>query len=137
MTRPMTFFIDLDGTVFYHQQLGQADQTRAQPISGAKEMIDELLKRGHFIVLTTGRRSHLREATIKQLDKACIAYDELIMDLPSGSRIVVNDRKPENTITAHAVSHKRNTVEWGATCLDLSSREEQPLSPEVDEALFG
>jgi ribonucleotide monophosphatase NagD (HAD superfamily) len=135
--RPMTFFIDLDGTIFKHLGQGQADQPNAEALKGSKSMIDELLKRGHFIVLTTGRREHLRSRTTMQLTMAGIAYDELIMNLPSGSRVVVNDQKPDGTVTAYAVSHTRNTTEWGDECLDLSSGQQHKVPEQTQRTLFG
>lgn len=119
--KPMTFFIDLDGTVFTHEGVGQWEQTTAQQIdlTGAKRAIDELLKYGHHVVLTTGRREQHRAATVQQLSNWGISYDQLVMGLPPGPRVIVNDRKPDGSVTAHAVSHERNTLGWVAPCLGL------------------
>lgn len=121
--KPMTVFLDLDGTVFKHEGKGQAEQVDAPLLPGARDAVNELLKYGHYVVLTTGRREHLRAETIKQLEHNKIAYDQLIMGLPPGPRVVVNDQKPDGSITAGAVSHERNTVNWWdhESCVGLSS----------------
>ena len=60
--------------------------------------IDKILewnKKGYTIILTTGRRESNRELTIKQLQEAGIFYDQLIMGVGRGPRVVINDLKPD------------------------------------------
>ena len=53
---------------------------------------------GYTIVLTTGRRESERGLTIKQLQKVGLQYDHLIMGLGRGSRVLINDIKPNSDI---------------------------------------
>jgi hypothetical protein len=126
--RPRTYFIDLDGTLFTHRGYGQANQTPpGYELPCAKEFVDALLARGHHVILTTGRRECLRAETVDQLNKAGIVYDQLIMGLPPGERIVINDSKSDLPITAYGL-----TVERNKGCVDLMRWAEQSLPIETN-----
>jgi len=59
--------------------------------------------------LTTGRKESCREATEKQLQRAGIFYNQLIMGFGGGDRIIINDRKPNSDKdTVFAVNIDRN-----------------------------
>lgn len=120
--RPRTYFIDIDGTLVQHAMKGQADNVTTSRLPGAKDFIDRLLAAGHRVILTTGRRKTLRLETEQQLSDAKIAYDELIMDLPPGIRIIVNDAKPDVPVTAYGITVPRNQG-----CLDIMRWEEHTL----------
>jgi len=45
------------------------------------------------IILTTGRKEGMRASTVEQLRKAGIIYDQLIMGIGPGERILINDRR--------------------------------------------
>ena len=52
--------------------------------------------KGYYIIITTGRKRSAREATKKQLSRAGILYDELIMGFGGGHRYIINDKKPNS-----------------------------------------
>jgi hypothetical protein len=59
--------------------------------------------------LITGRRESMRKKTKKQLSKLGIFYDKLIMGIGGGSRIIINDRKPNSADdTCFAINIDRN-----------------------------
>ena len=62
----------------------------------------------NIIVLVTGRRESMRKNTEKQLSEAGIIYDQLVMGIGGGSRVLINDDKPNGTKTASAYSISRN-----------------------------
>jgi hypothetical protein len=64
---------------------------------------------GHYIILTTARPEGVRASTERQLHEAGIFYDQLVMGLPTGPRVLVNDAKPDGMKTAHAVNLVRDT----------------------------
>jgi len=73
--------------------------------------VDKLLEwyaAGHIIILTTARPEGIRSFTENQLHSYGIIYNQLIMGVTSGERIVINDNKPEGDITARAISLERN-----------------------------
>ena len=110
--KPKTIFCDLDGTLTKHP----ADSTVIQDpnyelevLPGTKEIMNDWDRKRYYIVITTGRKESAREATVKQLQRAGILYDQLIMGFGGGDRILINDRKEgSDRDTASAINVTRN-----------------------------
>jgi hypothetical protein len=65
--------------------------------------------KGYTVVLTTGRPESVRDLTDRQIRGAGLYYDHLIMGLPRGPRVVINDVKQNTeTATANCVNLLRN-----------------------------
>ncbi len=61
------------------------------------------------MVITTGRKESARDATVKQMQRAGINYDQLIMGFGGGDRILINDRKKDsNRDTAYVINLTRD-----------------------------
>ena len=109
-TMPKTLFLDIDGTLVEHKN----PHTTSLPIHKMNVLegtIDKLLewnKNGYTIIITTGRKESNREITKKQLQEAGIFYDQLIMGVGRGPRVVINDIKPDGMITAYSINVERN-----------------------------
>jgi len=105
-----TIFLDIDGTLVKHQ--GNLTKMMSNEMELLPSVIDKLNEwegNGHKIILTTGRRECLRKITEEQLLKNGIFFDQLIMGLNRGERILINDIKPNNDMTvASAIEIKRN-----------------------------
>lgn len=56
----------------------------------------------------TSRDSTYREATEMNLKRSEIKWNMLIMDIPRGERILINDSKPSGLVTAHAITLQRD-----------------------------
>lgn len=89
--RKYAFLIDIDGTIFHH-----STQT---PMDGAKELLDEMVTKGHQIILTTWRGNgvfpdnhpvYSESATRIALEKNKIPFDQILFGVMS-PRIVIND----------------------------------------------
>lgn len=107
--RAYTLFIDIDGTLIPHE----GDVTKQPFVNTVLENTLEKLvswdRKGHNIILTTGRRESTRNQTEKQLLDLGIFYDQLIMGIGGGKRILINDRKPNSDDdTAMAINITRN-----------------------------
>jgi hypothetical protein len=50
----------------------------------------------------------MRRVTEKQLEEVGIFYDQLVMGIGGGERYIINDIKPDGTITSNAISLNRN-----------------------------
>lgn len=110
MNRPKTIFLDIDGTLIEHSEdiIKQYTST-PKLLEGTLETLAAWDKKGYNIILTTGRRESMREVTIKQLSSLGIIYDQLIMGLGGGIRVLVNDRKKDGSYdTAIAINLDRN-----------------------------
>ena len=109
-TRPKTIFCDIDGTLVKHQipAINAVPNKKLEILPGTIEKLSEWDAKGYIIVLVTGRRESMRKNTEKQLSEAGIIYDQLVMGIGGGSRVLINDDKPNGTKTASAYSISRN-----------------------------
>ncbi len=112
-----TIFCDIDGIIVEHTgNMTQQMEHTPTLLPGAKDKFVEWERAGHKIILTTGRRESLRPITEKMLTELGIFYDQLVMGLPRGPRIVINDMKPDSPIqTAIGICLPRNKGLEGVT----------------------
>ena len=112
MSNPKTIFCDLDGTLTKHpvdSTLIQSPDYELEVLPGVKELMNDWDKKRYHIVIATGRKESAREATVKQLQRAGILYDQLIMGFGGGDRILINDRKVDSSRdTAYVINVDRN-----------------------------
>jgi histidinol phosphatase-like enzyme len=111
MNRPKTIFLDIDGTLVAHKGSIERQFTKTlELLPGTLEKLSEWDRKGYNIILTTGRRESTRKRTEEQLSELGLYYDQLIMGIGGGERILINDRKPFcSQDTAIAINLKRNT----------------------------
>lgn len=92
--RPKTILIDLDGTILYqHGGLDQQMKCSAKMLPGVLSKLHEWDLLGYNIIICTGRRESMRELTKRQLEECGIYYDQLVMGLGGGVRVLVNNSK--------------------------------------------
>lgn len=114
---PKTIFCDIDGVLVYHNGSFHPSTTSTMKATSLSvDKIREWIIKGYIIILTTGRKECLRAQTVKQLQEVGIAYDQLIMGVGRGVRVLINDKKPDGEITAVAVCLDRDV---GINNLDL------------------
>ena len=108
--RPKTIICDIDGTLVEHVN----PATAANPshdmklLPGTLEKLMEWEANGYNIILLTGRKESMRTVTETQLSKVGIFYDQLIMGVGGGTRILINDNKPNGDIAALSINVERN-----------------------------
>ncbi len=116
--KPKTIFCDIDGTILVHlHKISQVLQHDGELLVGVRDKFDEWDSKGHHIVLTTARKESARAHTVKQLADAGIIYDQLIMGITSGVRVLINDKKlPTDADRARGVNVITNQgwtdVDW-------------------------
>jgi hydroxymethylpyrimidine pyrophosphatase-like HAD family hydrolase len=110
MDRPKTIFLDIDGTLIEHTEEITKQLTEIPNLlMGTLETLTEWDRKGYNIILTTGRRESARKSTEEQLSKLGIFYDQLIMGIGGGIRVLINDRKKnESYDTAISINLNRN-----------------------------
>ena len=105
---PKTIFCDIDGVLVNHS----GDVTEAfdaEVLPGAVETVREWDKKGYRIILVSGRRESMRAGTEKQLTEIGIIFDQLILGIGGGDRILINDMKKDKTThTCFAYNLVRN-----------------------------
>lgn len=103
-----TWIIDLDGTIFPHNNyLLDNEGIKEKPLKNVVKFINKIPK-DDVIIILTARKEKYRSYTIKHLKRSKIRFNLLIMDLPSGERILINDMKPSGLKTAYAINVKRD-----------------------------
>jgi len=102
---PKTWLVDVDGVIFPHNgYLASEDET---PLPGVMEFFRGLPDEDH-VVLLSARTERYRKQTEAQLARWGIRFSDLLLGLPVGERILINDEKPRGLRTAWAVSVARD-----------------------------
>ena len=107
LSDPPTIFCDLDGVLTEYAADIYTGKSDLRLLPGTLEKLAEWRAKGYRLVITTGRQLSQLE-TQRQLMIAGIQYDQLIMGIGGGPRHVINDIKPEGTLTAFAHNLPRN-----------------------------
>jgi len=105
-----TVFCDIDGTILKHH--GNIFDNILKPPIMLNNVLDKFRewdKANYKIILTTGRKESYRSQTESQLNAMGIPYDQMIMGLPNGERVLINDKKQDGIDnTARAINLVRN-----------------------------
>ena len=125
-----TIFLDIDGTLFLQTDRVEDINSETQvSLKGSADKCFEWHCQGYNIILTTGRPESMRAITTKQLQRANIIYDQLVMGLGQGHRILVNNNSIEGLEKAHALCTGYNE---GIHGLSIAMDYEPALSREED-----
>lgn len=109
ITRPRTIICDIDGVILKHfGSINYQHLRQSVILEGARKKFKEWDIEGCHIILMTGRRESTRKATEKQLSESGIFYDELIMGVGGGVRVLINDKKPDGDVTTQTFCLERN-----------------------------
>ena len=100
-----TWIIDLDGTIFEHNGYLEG---KDKLLPGVKEFWEKIPEED-FILILTARSKKFYDLTLESLKNYNLRYNEILFDLPTGERILINDAKPSGLNTAIAFNVKRNT----------------------------
>ena len=108
-----SIFCDVDGVLIeqvenYMEHIANGAKFKTLP--GVLEKLKEWEGKNYRLILTTARKEGSRKVTEQQLSELGIFYDQLVMGLGTGPRVVINDLKPgrENVMMAEAVNVRRN-----------------------------
>tara|TARA_R100001015_G_C4627832_1_gene187616 strand:+ start:1375 stop:1731 length:357 start_codon:yes stop_codon:yes gene_type:complete len=107
--RAKTIICDIDGVLLKHLNRGLSQQIYSTALQHTIKKLTEWDSNGYNIILITGRRESLRKKTESQLSDEGIFYDQLIMGVGGGDRVLINDKKPNSEAnTAYAINLNRN-----------------------------
>ncbi len=99
------WILDVDGTLVKHN--GYKIDGHDTLLDGVKEFFEKISAKDKVVLVTARQEKYLR-ALKEFLKKNNIRYDYLLVDMPTGERILVNDRKPSGLDMAFAVNKDRD-----------------------------
>ena len=105
MSDRKTWFLDFDGTLVY-QRSHLLETDRILP--GTEEFFKNTVLETDYVVITTGREAEHHDRIRSFMELHGLKCDLIVCGLPTGPRIVVNDRKPCGMVTALAISVTRD-----------------------------
>ena len=103
VTTNPTFFVDIDGSLVEYRKFNELATAVLTPIAEVVNYINEQHKSGAVIIITTARPEIYRNYTIGELEKIGVMYHQLVMDCGRGTRVILNDKDPENPELDRAV----------------------------------
>jgi hydroxymethylpyrimidine pyrophosphatase-like HAD family hydrolase len=103
VTKNPTFFVDIDGTLVKYRKFDELATAILTPITEVIDYLNEQHNLGAVIIITTARPESYRNYTINELDKIGIKYHQLVMDCGRGTRVILNDKDPEQPEIQRAV----------------------------------
>ena len=94
----MNIVIDLDDTLFYFSKdktwdIDYGKYSSCMPNKDEIRLLNILHKKGHRVIIHTGRNWDKYELTKKQLKQFKVRYDELVMGKPQGIYIDNDSRR--------------------------------------------
>ena len=99
-----TWFIDIDGTIVKHNGYKSGEDFF---LEGSMNFLNNIPKNDK-IVFTTARGIEYKEFTENFLLQNNIRYDHILYDLPTGERIVINDKKPNGLKMSYSINLERD-----------------------------
>jgi hypothetical protein len=103
-----TFFVDIDGTLVQYRKFNELSTSVLTPIQEVIDVINKYYDEGAVIVITTARPSSYELFTKQELEKIGVKYHQLVMDLGRGTRVILNDKDPENEQIPRAIGINLN-----------------------------
>ena len=98
-----TFFVDIDGTLVVYRKFNELSTAILTPIVEVVDYINEQYNSGAVIIITTARPSTYELMTKQELETIGVKYHQLVMDCGRGTRVILNDKDPEQPGIERAV----------------------------------
>ena len=93
-----TLFVDIDGTLVEYRKFSELYESILTPIQDVIDFVNNHYDNGSVVMITTARPSTYELFTKQELEKIGVKYHQLIMDCGRGTRVILNDKDPENPI---------------------------------------
>jgi hypothetical protein len=97
MEKNPTIFCDIDGTLFIYRNFESLSTTPAVVIDSVATYLRKEKVKGAVIVITTARPEYLRSFTEIEIQVNNIPFDQLVMGIGRGERILINDSDEGST----------------------------------------
>jgi hypothetical protein len=111
-----TVFCDIDGTIIEHEKY--PDNITLNVFHSSIKKLHDWKDKKYKIILTTARSK--KDKLYQLLTKYNIPFDELICNLPSGKRVIINDYKEDLINMSESYNVRRNS---GIDNINIESEE--------------
>lgn len=91
-----TFFVDIDGTIVKYRKFSELSNSILTPVQDVIDYINQQYDSGSVIIITTARPYTYELFTKQELEKIGVKYHQLVMNCGRGTRVIFNDKDPEN-----------------------------------------
>lgn len=99
-----TWIFDFDGTLVVHNGYKEGED---QFLPGAEEFL-KAIPEDDYILILSAREEEARKKTEDFLKRHNVRYNQLILQIPMGERILFNDSKPSGLKMSYSVECQRN-----------------------------
>ena len=103
-----TLFVDIDGTLVKYRKFSELSESILTPIQDVIDYVNDHYDNGSVVIITTARPSTYELFTKQELEKIGVKYHQLVMDLGRGTRVILNDKDPENEQIPRAIGINLN-----------------------------
>ena len=116
--KPKTIICDIDGTILKHlHRFSDIIETKPKLLPGVIDKINQWDSQGHKIIFMTARKESAREMTEKHLKSLGLCWDQLVMGVTSGTRILINDKltnkDPDRAVSINVITDNGfNEINW-------------------------
>lgn len=93
-----TLFVDIDGTLVKYRKFSELATAILTPIQDVVDYVNDHYNSGSVIIITTARPYNYELFTKQELDSLGVKYHQLVMNCGRGTRVVLNDLDPENSV---------------------------------------
>ena len=98
-----TFFVDIDGTIVKYRKFSELSSSILEPIQDVIDYLNQQYENGAIIIVTTARPDSYELFTKQELEQIGLNYHQLVMNCGRGTRVIFNDKDPENPELERAV----------------------------------
>jgi hydroxymethylpyrimidine pyrophosphatase-like HAD family hydrolase len=93
-----TLFVDIDGTLVKYRKFAELQESILTPIQEVIDFVNSQYDSGGIVIITTARPEKYRHFTVLELNQIGVKWHQLVMECGRGTRVILNDRDPENPI---------------------------------------
>lgn len=100
-----TWIFDLDGTLVKHNGYLFKNE---EILPGVIDFFKKNIKNDDYVLILTARDIHYKNQTELFLKENNIKFNKILYNLPTGERILFNDKKESGLKTAYSINLERN-----------------------------
>ena len=102
--QPKLWILDIDGVIFTHNSYLEG---KDKIVPGFIDFYRQIKKEDYMIIISARKKKYI-DITKSSLKKNHIRFNNIIFEVPTGERVIINDKKPDGTKTCFVFNINRN-----------------------------